>query len=160
MPTKDAELEKLIDRIGEHYRGNIYSPFLRDSLRRLQLSSGDWDKINCLVEVPEYIRLQGYPLLELYEQILAMARFVKKARIEVLPGVAAAVGGSQRNDPQSVLRNMAMKNLGSNLRVLADLLNEVYVSAVEIDRQANPKGRKDYERLPELGEMGNLLVDR
>ena len=160
MPAKDAHLEHLVDRLGEHYKANIYSQFLKNSLVRMQLETGDWDKVNSLVDVPEYTRLQGFRFMDLYEQILAMARFLRTARAEVLPGLGASVGRTQLNDQQAILRNMAIGNFGSNLRIFADMLNEIYVHTVALDKQEHSGGRPDLERLPELKEIGNLLVDR
>jgi hypothetical protein len=60
--------------------------------------------------------------------------------------------------PDKVLRDMAVNNFASNLKVLADLLNELYVKLVELDK-ADAKGhRPAYLSIPELEDIGQMLI--
>jgi len=53
---------------------------------------------------------------------------------------------------------MAVNNFGSNLQLLADLLNELFVCLVELDK-AEAKGRRPlYMSIPELKDIGRMLV--
>ena len=148
----------IVERIGEHYRNNIDNRFVRDSLVRLTLDRGDRDQINTLTELPEYIRLQGFEYYDLFEKILALARFVKQVQSEVLPTISSSsrkISGSQ----EEILRGMALSTYGSNVSILADLINELYIKSVEFDKRDNP-GDPVYKHIPELQNIGDLLINR
>jgi hypothetical protein len=58
-----------------------------------------------------------------------------------------------------VLWDMAINNFASNLKVFADLVNELYVKLVEMDR-INAKGRRPlYLQTIGLEDIGRLLVE-
>ena len=57
-----------------------------------------------------------------------------------------------------VLRDMAAQNFGVNLEILSDLINELYLKTTNIDRASHEKKRPVYERIPELKDLGRLLV--
>jgi hypothetical protein len=53
---------------------------------------------------------------------------------------------------------MAVNNFSSNLQLFADLVNELYVSLTELDK-AQAKGRRPlYLQMPELSDIGRMLV--
>jgi hypothetical protein len=52
---------------------------------------------------------------------------------------------------------MAASNLGSNLHVFADLLNETYVCLMEIDKKSCGKNPPVYTQVRELQGIGRLL---
>jgi len=57
------------------------------------------------------------------------------------------------------LRDMAVSNFSSNLKVFSDLLNELYVSLVEMDKKDAGDARQPvYSQIPELYNIGRLLV--
>lgn len=158
MPVKESMLFSIIEKIGDHYRKNIDNRFVRDSLARLMLERGDRDHINTITELPEYIRLQGFEYYDLYEKILALARFVKRVQQEVIPSVSGAArkkGGTQ----EETLRSMAFSTYASNMNILADLVNELYIKTIEFDKRDNSKNPV-YKHIPELMNLGNLLVNR
>ena len=157
MPVRDAQIIRLIERIGEHYRTNISNRFIRPALLQLPLDKMTWDQIEILTEKIEQFRYQGFHLDELYRQIAAAARFVSLTRRELVPGLRNRLGGSQGSSDK-VLRDMAVNNFGSNLQLLADLLNELYVKLVELDK-LDSKGRRPlYMQIPELSDIGRQLV--
>jgi len=144
--------------IGEHYRTNISNRFLRPLLLQLQLDKNTWDQIELLTEKAELFRFQGFHFDELYRQIFACARFVEAARNNMIPSLRArlnAVAGG----PDKILRDMAASNFGSNLQVFADLLNDLYLSLVELDKKSTPPGHQpNYAMIQELSNVGRLLV--
>jgi len=91
----------------------------------------------------------------LYRQIAACARFIEVARnkttiknkLNLLP-----VGHDK------TLRDMAVSNFSSNLKVFSDLLNELYVSLVEMDKKDSGTKEPVYTQIPELYNIGRLLV--
>jgi len=153
---KDPHIVRLIEQIGEHYRTNISNRFLRPVLLQIQVDKNTWDQIEVLTEKMELYRYQGFHLDELYRQIAACARFIEVARnrttikskmISLPPG------------PDKILREMAVSNFASNLKVFADLLHELYVSLVELDKKDVGDNRQPvYSQLPELYNIGRLLV--
>jgi hypothetical protein len=156
--VKDAKIIGLIEQIGEHYRTNISNRFLRPLLLQLQLDKSTWDQIELLTEKLEIFRYQGFHFDELYQQIYACARFVEAARNNIIPSLRTKMGSSH-SGPDKILREMAANNFGSNLKVFADYLNELYVSLVEMDKTNASKNRQPvYTQLPELSDVGRLLV--
>jgi len=154
----DAHIVRLVERIGEHYRSNISNRFIRPALLQLPLEKQSWDLIEVLTEKIEQYRYQGFYMDELYRQIVAASRFVAITRRELVPSLRLRFNANASAGPDKVLRDMAVNNFGSNLQVFADLVNELYVSLVEIDR-AKAKGRRPlYQSIPGLQDVGRMLV--
>jgi len=143
--------------LGEHYRTNISNRFIRPALLQLPIDKMNWDLIEVLTEKIEQFRYQGFHLDELYRQIAAASRFVSVTRKELVPTLRHRLGGNQGNSDR-VLRDMAVNNFGSNLQLFADLLNELYIKLVELDKQSSKGRRPLYMQIPELSEIGRQLV--
>ena len=157
MLVRDAHVIRLIERIGEHYRTNISNRFIRPTLLQLPLEKQTWDLIETLTEKIEQYRYQGFHLDELYRQIIAAARFVSVTRRDLAPSLRNRLSGGPAG-PDRVLRDMAVNNFGSNLQLFADLVNELYVCLVELDK-IDAKGRRPlYMSIPELNDVGRLLI--
>ena len=154
--VKDAQIIRLIEQIGEHYRTNISNRFLRPIMLTLAVDKGTWDQIELLTEKVELYRYQGFHLDELYRQIAACARFVEIARSHMIPTLRGKMS-SAPGGPDKILREMAASNFGSNLQVFADLLNELYINLVAMDKENNPQ-KTVYSQVPELYSVGRLLV--
>ncbi|MDR1900278.1 MAG: hypothetical protein LBQ55_09740 [Treponema sp.] len=158
MQIRDAQIIRLIERIGEHYRTNISNRYIRPALLQLPLEKQCWDLIEILTEKIEQYRYQGFHLDELYRQIAAAARFVALTRRELVPTLRNRLGGGGSAGPDKVLRDMAVNNFGSNLQVFADLVNELYVKLVDLDK-ADAKGHRPlYLQISELSDIGRMLV--
>jgi hypothetical protein len=158
MQVRDAHVIRLIERIGEHYRGNISNRYIRPALLQLPLEKQSWDLIEILTEKIEQYRYQGFHLDELYRQIAAAARFVALTRRELVPTLRNRLSGGGNSGSDKVLREMAVNNFGSNLQLFADLVNELYVNLVELDK-LDAKGRRPlYLQIPELQDIGRMLV--
>ena len=154
MQVSDASITRLIERIGEHYKSNISNRFIRPALLQLPFDNQSWDLMEDLTEKPP---AQAIHLDELYREIVAAAHFVSVVRRE-LPTIRSRVGRSDPSSPEKVLREMAVNNFASNLQVFADLVNELFVKLVEIDK-ANAKGHMPlHVKMPELGNIGRLLI--
>ena len=155
--VRDAQIIRLIERIGEHYRTNISNRFIRPALLQLPLEKQSWDLIEILTEKIEQYRYQGFHLDELYHQIIACGRFVSLTRRELVPTLRNRLSGGN-SVPDRVLRDMAVNNFGSNLQVFADLVNELYVCLVELDKVDAKGHRPLYMSIPELKDIGRMLV--
>ena len=156
--VRDAQVIRLIERIGEHYRANISNRFIRPALLQLPMDKQNWDLIEILTEKLEQYRYQGFHLDELYRQIAAAGRFVSLTRRELVPSLRNRLSGGSGSGPDRVLKDMAVNNFGSNLQVFADFLNELYINLVEIDKTAAKGRRPVYMSIPELQDIGRLLV--
>ena len=156
LQIRDPQIIRLIEQISDHYRTNIANRFIRPALLHLPIDKTSWDQIEVLTEKVEQYRYQGFLMDELYREIMASARFVAVARKEIVPTLRNRVGNS--SGPDKVLRDMAVNNFSSNLQVFADLLYELYIKLVEMDK-TNAKGKKPlYMQMPELQDIGRLLV--
>jgi hypothetical protein len=157
MQIRDAQVLRLIERLGEHYKSNISNRFIRPALLQLPLEKQSWDLLEVLTEKSEQYRYEGFILDELYRQVAAAARFVALTRRELVPTLRNRLGGSSSGQ-ERVLKDMAVNNFSSNLQLFADLVNELYVSLTELDK-AEAKGRRPlYLQMPELSDIGRMLV--
>ena len=159
MPLiRDAHIIRLIERIGEHYRMNISNRFIRPALLQLPLEKQTWDLLELLTEKIEQFRYQGFHLDELYREVIAAARFVSLTRRDLVPTLRNRLSSGAGAGSDRVLRDMAVNNFGSNLTLFADLVDELYVSLVELDKQ-DAKGRRPlYMSIPELQDIGRMLI--
>jgi len=124
----------------------------------LNLDKNTWDQIELLTEKIEIFRFQGFHFDELYRQILACARFVEAARNNMIPTLRIKLNSVQ-SGPDKVLRDMAASNFASNLQVFADLLNDLYLGLVELDKKSAKKDTMPvYSQIFELNNVGRLLV--
>jgi len=154
MQISDAGITRLIERVGEHYRNNISNRYIRPSLLQLPFDNQSWDLMEDLTEKPP---TQAVHIEELYREIVAASHFVAIVRRE-LPSIRSRVSRSDPSSPDRVLREMAINNFASNLQVFADLVNELFIKLVEIDK-ANARGRMPlHTKMPELANIGRLLV--
>ncbi len=166
MPVKDQDAFQLIERIQQHYHNNINNRYVKKALLYMKVPREVWERVDHFMEKSEYYKLQGYGYQELYEAIHACAVFVHHARLEVLPNIRGlsgsegilSRGSGTGGESERILRQMAVENFGANLGVFADLVNELYVKTVDLDKQEHLGRRPVYERLPELKELGQLLV--
>jgi len=167
MSIRDEQLFKIIEKLRNHYHNNLTNRFIRKALLLMKVPTGTWDSLGRLTEKSDYYKIQGYQYKELYEQIYAAATFVHHAKIEVMPRLksllsegTSTVFSREKSDAgkDKVLLEMAIANFPANLGVFSDLVNELYVRAVELDRAEHPKGKPVYEHMPELKELGRLLT--
>jgi hypothetical protein len=158
MQIRDAYIIRLIERIGEHYRTNIANRYVRPALLQIPLEKQSWDMIEVLTEKVEQYRYQGFHLDELYRQIAAAARFVALTRRNVVPGMRNRLGAVSYTGSDKVLRDMALNNFASNLQLFADLVNELFVKLVELDKIDSKGHMPLYVQMPETSEIGQLLV--
>jgi len=128
----------------------------------MTLDAGTWTLVENFTERFEEYRYQGCHVDELYTQILAMARFIAQARKQIVPNLRrlAGTGAPDRvSDSDRILKDMAVNNFGSNLKILADYINELYIKVAAIDKELSGSKPTVNSRLPELREIGRLLIE-
>jgi hypothetical protein len=158
VPVKDPDIFRIVEKIGDHFQNNVSNRFIRKALMILELQQAEWDRLESLTSKSDYYKQQGFQFEELYEMVLAAAHFIYQARMRMLPNIRGMLAqGSTEQD--RVLRDMAAQNFGVNLAILSDLINELYMKATNLDRAAHEKKRPVYERIPELKDVGKLLVN-
>lgn len=168
MVVKAMEVFHVIERLGDHYRNNINNRFLRKALLNLTLDKAAWDSIETLTNISDHTKQQGLRLEELYDAILALANFVFRVRLDILPNLRflasegsdsifsrSAVSGSS----DRILKDMAISNFSVNIRLLADMVNELYVAVVEQDKALHQNSSPVFMSNPELKHLGQLLVE-
>jgi hypothetical protein len=155
---KDAQVIRLIERIADHYQTNISNRFLRPLILQLQIDKSTWDQIELLNEKMELYRYQGFHLDELYHQIAACARFVEIARHGLIPTIRAKLSSVPGSGSDKTLREMAANNFVSNLQLFADLLNELYLNLIELDKQASMNSKPVYTTIPDLNGVDRILA--
>ena len=156
MAVKDSDLFALVEKISEHYQKNINNQYIKKAFSWMNVPHATWDQIETLVGKVEFYRIHGYPLQDLYEQILAAATFVSNVRHDVLPNLRSLTTNLAGNE--KTFTDMAVANFPSNLAVFADLVNELYVKATELDRQERGSGTPVFESIPELKKLGDYLI--
>lgn len=158
MRVKEPSILSLIDKIAEHYTRNISNRYLRKAFMSMTLSNTSWDLIDSMTKHADYYRLQGYHFDELYNRVLALARFIYHARRDIAPNLRSILGGGASvSGNEKIIRDMALNNFSSNLSILSDMVNELYMKTVELDMEAN-KESPAYKKNPELAELGRYLI--
>jgi len=154
---RDAQVMRLIERIGEHYRTNISNRFIRPALLQLTLDKMTWTQIETLTEKFEQFRYQGLQLDELYRQVAAAAKFVSSARREVAPSLRQRLSGERTTGSDRVLRDMVVNAFSTNLTLLAELLGELYERLKEIDVTVTKNKLPVYQQSSEFDNIHDLL---
>lgn len=160
MMIHDQAISECVQKIADHYNANIATRFLRPLLAGILADNELSRQLSDLTEHTETITAQGTHIDELYQQILAMARFVYLVKLDILPNIRNLSLTSASSDANKVFRDMAINNFGANMKVLADFVNELYVLTVEYDKSHSPKGKTIYAGIPGLSEIGRYLVGR
>ena len=154
---RDAQVMRLIERIGEHYRTNISNRFIRPALLQMSLDKMTWTQIETLTEKFEQFRYQGLQLDELYRQVAAAAKFVSSARREVAPSLRQRLSGERTSGPDKVLKDMVVNAFSTNLTLLAELLNELYERLKELDVVYTKDKRPLFQQSSEFSAIQDML---
>ena len=154
---RDAQVMRLIERIGEHYRTNISNRFIRPALLQLSLDKMTWTQIETLTEKFEQFRYQGLQLDELYRQVAATAKFVACTRREVAPSLRQRLSGESTSGSDRVLKDMVVNAFSTNLTLLAELLGELYDRLKELDVMYTKDKLPLFQQSSEFDNIHDLL---
>ncbi len=160
MLVQHTVLFHQLEKLAQHYRQNVASPYIKPEFHRLHLEREVWNSIEELTERNQTFRQQGYHLDELYKMLWAMALFISLARSQLTDQITVLVKTAYRNKSPNdqLIAQMSAENFAGNLGVLARLTYEAYNTLKQIDT-ANVKGHEKplYLRLQEcqlLEELG------
>lgn len=157
MIIKDAGITSQLLAIADHYNSNISTRFIRPLLTGILSEDEISRPLTALSEQSETYSLQGIHLDELYQQIVALSRFVFRVRTDILPNLRTLAGHSQQNDANKIYRDMALNNFGANIQILAELSYDLFGKTVDYDKSFGEKGRPVYRELPALQEVPRYL---
>jgi hypothetical protein len=160
LQIQNEQIVRMVERISDHYRNNIANRFIRPILLQLPLEKQNWDLIDMLTEKIDQFRYQGFLLDELYREIIAAARFIALARREIVPTLKRRIEKNGINKSDKVLQDMAVNAFASNLHLFADLIYELYISLVNLDKEDAKGFQPLYTRMPELQDIGALLIEK
>ncbi|MFP4383770.1 MAG: hypothetical protein ACLFSE_06960 [Spirochaetia bacterium] len=160
MRVKNPDVFEAVESISDHFNRNINNRYLRPLFLHMTLERRTMDMVDDITDDPDRLRLQGLHYEELYERIMALAKFIYFARKDILPSIRRKLtyGGAVGNE--RILREMAINNFGSNLSVLADLVNDLFLKTVMADKEDHQTKSPEYMLLPELKELGDYLVPK
>ena len=158
MHVKDIIIMTQIERIGVHFRTNISSRFIRPILLQLSLEKEVWTYLEDFTEMHTHYQDQGYSLEELYRQVIFAARFISVTRRELVPNLRFRFNNNP-DSPDRILRDMAVNNFASNLKVFAEMISELYANLLKIDKKNTKNRRPLYLSMPELEKVESMLAD-
>jgi hypothetical protein len=127
MTVNNTEIQKLIQNISDQFR-HINNPQFKESFAALDVSSDDWRNIERLSSASEAQAIQGYDLKELYEQILAVAKFIYYARKRIVTNLP-------KPSNATVFDKMVITNFPGNLNVLSEQVRALYGKLLVLDSE-------------------------
>ena len=158
MPVFDYNIFEKLDELKKQYESNMSNSFIRSALISLDLPYEIRSGIEGITDKLDYNKQQGYRFEELYNGIYGMALFIYRARMEVVPGLKNSRSLGTVSDSEKILASMAAENLKANLNILADRLNELYLSVVRVDVDSHKVKSPVYKRMPQMEKLGQLLT--
>jgi hypothetical protein len=117
----DPEVLEAIKKLAEHFQSNVNNRFLRDILIHLEVSDSDWRMIERLTSPKRIDEIQGYGVEQLYDGIIALARFIYTARREAVPAIA-----NFNPHGASTFMKMAINAFPANLATLSKMVLDLY----------------------------------
>jgi len=162
MIVKDADIIKAIEELGEHYRNNINSKYIKKVFLNVSMDVSDRNRISSFTNKSDYPMAHEYGFGELYENLLALARFVHEVQMTVLPNIRSIAGtsrGLNGGDKEQILQEIAVNNFPSNLGILSDMVHKIFLMVYELDKQRNKNKPTFYSKNPELKSIGQLLIN-
>ena len=158
MPVQDYEINTQIDRIADHVDTILNNTFIRKALTRIVISHEYQAGMDILLSRSEAYKINGYLFDEIYRGVLGLAIWSYRARTEVLPDLKYHLSGESMPEMDRIREQMALENLKSNLNILADAINNLYVKTVSADKASHKRKPPVYQRLKELENLGQLLT--
>ncbi len=158
MAVQDYEINTQIDRIADHVDTILNNAFIRKSLSRIVISHEYQAGMDILLSRSEAYKINGYLFDEIYRGILGLAMWSYRARTEMLPELKYHLSGESMPEMDRIREQMALENLKSNLNILADIINNLYVKTVAADKASHKRKPPVYLRIKELGNLGQFLT--
>ena len=151
-----------IKQIAEHFRANIANRFtMRAVTNFIPNDIGSHGLLAIFTEHVEDYNLHGLHVDDLYLSLLSAAKLVHELRAQVLPNIRALVYSDatigQAAPTDKVMRDMAISNFSSNLRIYSEKLAELYVLIEAYDISNSGKNQPVKNRIPDLVNLPDYL---
>jgi len=158
MSVQNYEINMQIEKIADHVDTMLKNAFIKKALTRIVIPHEFQSGMDILMSRSDAYRINGYMFDELYRGILGLAMWSYRARTEMLPELKYHLSGESMPQMDRVREQMALENLKSNLAILADEINDLYVQTVEVDKSAHRSKPPVYRRMTELEKLGQFLT--
>jgi hypothetical protein len=158
MSVQDYEINTQIGRIMDHVDTVLKNAFIRKSLSKIVIPPEFRSGMDILLSGSETYKVTGYLFDEIYRGILGLAMWSYRARTEMLPEMKYHLSGESLPEMDRLREQMALDNLKSNLDILADEINNLYVKTVALDKASHKKKSPVYTRIEELKNLGQYLT--
>jgi len=158
MSVQDYEINTQIDRIADHVDTVLKNAFIRKSLSHIVISHEYQSGMDILLSRSETYKINGYLFDELYRGILGLAMWSYRGRTEMMPEMKYQLSGDSISEIDRLREQMALENLKSNLDILVDEINNLYIKTVALDKASHKKKPPVYKRMKELEHLGQFLT--
>jgi hypothetical protein len=156
--VRDPVILQMVEKLGEHYRANIDTRFIRGALLQLPVEKKQWDLIEDLTSASQSC-FQGFTLSTLYCQLAAVAKLASLARRDLVPNIRSRVPALGSNSgPERTLRDMAVNTFETNMDIFMQMTTRIFAALVELDKADQKNGRRPlYTQMPELVDLIKTL---
>ncbi len=158
MGIHDFGIDSRVERVVARYNVIMDNAFLRKVFSKIVLPMEHENGKEILISKSESYRLNGYLFNDLYQGILGLAIWLYLARTEILPELKYRLTDGSASPADRIREQMAIENLKSNLDILTDELNNLYIYTVETDKASHKKKPPVYQRMKELQKLGQYLT--
>lgn len=158
MAVQNYEINTQIDRLTDHYDIILNNAFIRKSLSKITIPHEYQAGMDIILSRSESYKVNGYLFDEIYRGILGLAMWSYRARTEILPELKYHLSGETMPEMDRIREQMALENMGSNLAILADGINNLYIRTVETDKAAHSRKPPVYQRMKDLENLGQYLT--
>lgn len=158
MPINDGQMLNKMEKMKESLNTLLSIRFVRNAYEHIDLAYTTRSITDSLIRQETMLRSHGYMFSEIYDIILAMAKLIHKFKTEIVPNAKTLLSADPRNAAEKLKEQMAAENLGSNVDVLCDDIQALYIYTVQLDKDSHFKKPPVFERTPELKEIGLYLT--
>jgi hypothetical protein len=158
MPVQDYEINTQIDKLASHVETMLNNEFIHKALSRIVISHEYQSGMDILLSHSDAYKINGYLFDELYRGIVGLAMWSYKARTEMLPELKYHLSDESKPQTDRIREQMALENLKSNLAILSDEINNLYLKTVAADKASHVRKPPVYKRMKELESLGQLLT--
>ncbi len=158
MAVQNYEINQQIDKLADHYDIILNNAFIRKSLSKISIPHEFRSGMDILMSRSDAYKTNGYLFDELYRGILGLAMWSYIARTEILPELKYHLSDESMSVADRLREQMALENMGSNLAILTDEVNNLYLKTVEVDKYAHSRKPPVYTRMKELSSLGQYLT--
>ena len=158
MAVQNYEINQQVEKLTDHIDIILNNAFIRKALSKIEIPHEYRAGMDILTSRSEAYKVNGYLFDELYRGIIGLAMWSYKARTEILPELKYHLSDDTISAMDRVREQMALDNLKSNLAILTDAINNLYVLTVEVDKSSHKQKPPVYQRMRDLGSLGQLLT--